>query len=69
MHRGKEKFSGSKKNDFSWMELILLSFLTCIAILLLYSSFNRHTEDTVVKESKITTAAGQIEINKESGMD
>jgi len=64
MHRKKENFSGTEKSDFSWMELILLSFLTCIAIFLLYSSFNRSAEETA-KDSKIATAARNVEINTE----
>ena len=65
MRTRKENFSGSEKSDFFWIEVILLSFLTCIAILLLYSSFNRYAEDTAAKDSKITAAAGDVEIHTE----
>ena len=64
MYRKNNKFSEPTRNDISWIEVILLFFLTCIAIFLLYSSLNRHAEDIVVQDSEIMNVDAGVQVNE-----
>ncbi|MCI5122768.1 MAG: hypothetical protein D3908_16585 [Candidatus Electrothrix sp. AUS4] len=69
MHRRKKKFLQPNKNDISWSEIIILSFLTCIAIFLLYSSLNRPAENLVIKDMKGIESAADVQGNNEGRMN
>jgi hypothetical protein len=73
MHRGNlnsyKKFLQLKKNDISWSEIVILFFLICIAMFLLYSSLNRPAEGIVMKSMKVIESAADVEGNGEGRMN
>lgn len=73
MHRGNlnsyKKFLQLKKNDISWSEIVILFFLICIAMFLLYSSLNRPVEGIVMKSMKVIESAVDVEKNGEGRMN
>ena len=69
MHRRKKNLLKPQKKGISWSEIIILSFLTCIAMFLLYSSLNRPTEDIVIKDMKVIDSAIDLEGNEKGTMN
>jgi len=57
--RTKKIFWESKKNNFSLTEIILLIVITLTVMLLLRSSFNRCTDNTLVIGSELATATNK----------